>query len=94
MMPDFILPQTSVINPPRNDCQALAAPVEITRTIRDFWLKLPLVWVRTIICAVAIILGIMAGLITPWLAESLDRFMAIVMLVTFGASFDRIISGF
>jgi hypothetical protein len=76
-------PQVSVIPRPRVDFQNLVGPAE--NTLRDFWLKLPIVYIRTVICVITMILGVLVGLITPWLAESLDRFMTIVMLVlTYG----------
>jgi hypothetical protein len=76
-------PQVSVIPYPRVDFPNLIGSLE--NTLRDFWLKLPIIYIRTVICVITVSLGISVGLIIPWLAESLDRFMKIVILVlTYG----------
>jgi hypothetical protein len=80
--PEFILPQTPGITLPRSINRGLDTPVG--EKIREFYLLLPLVYVRAMVCVITLVLAIGVGAMIPWLAELLERVVAIIALILLG----------
>jgi hypothetical protein len=65
----------NVIFPLKRDDWAWGAPVKTRRTLRDIWLAIPMVYIRTTIWTLTVIMAITAGIMTPGLAKNLSFLM-------------------
>jgi len=65
----------NVIIPLKRDGWAWGAPVKSRRTLRDVWFAIPMVYIRTTVWTLTVIIAITAGFMTPWLAKSLSFLM-------------------
>jgi hypothetical protein len=54
----------------RND-RVLIKPVNNARTFREFWLEIPMIYIKTTLCTLTVGAAIVVGLMAPWLAKGL-----------------------
>jgi hypothetical protein len=62
---------SNVIFPFSRDNRLLIAPVGNVRTSKELRLEIPMIYIKTTVCALTVLAAIMIGLIVPWLAIGL-----------------------